>query len=175
MCASMVRMDDPANLRADDDGEMASLAADLGAAVEAALPGWVERSIERIHGLWAGPPGPELRESAARAGERAAAEVGAEVRRLLAADIDEQWTNPLTLLRRAVSYPTAVLRAVGVPPIVREPFDEEHFPDDDYGLTPVTFADVDPSLHELGLVWGAMKARAHLRRHGGQRPSAPGS
>jgi hypothetical protein len=169
----MAGMDEPANRPAADDPEMAQLAADLGSAVEAALPGWVEASVARIHELWSGPPPAEVRARAEQVGSEAAAEVGGELRRLLAADIDEQWTNPLTLLRRAVRYPTAVLREAGVPPIVRDRFDEEHFPDDDYGLTPSTFADVDPSLHELGLVWGAMKARAHLRRHGGPAGRPP--
>ncbi|MEO7555966.1 MAG: hypothetical protein ABIV94_05100, partial [Acidimicrobiales bacterium] len=68
------------------------------------------------------------------------------------------------LLRRAVRYPTAVLAAAGVPPVVRDAFAERAFPDDDYGLTPATFADVDPALHEPGLAWGAAKAHVHLSR-----------
>jgi hypothetical protein len=99
-------------------------------------------------------------------GRRASAEVGDELRRLLAADIDEQWTNPLAILRGAVRYPAEVLRRAGVPPIVRDEFDERHFPDDDYGLVPRAFADVDPSLADVGLAWGAAKAHAHLTRHG---------
>ena len=105
-------------------------------------------------------------EEAVHAGLRASVEVGAELRRLLAADIGEQWTNPLTVLRGAVRFPTEVLRRAGVPPLVRDDFDERHFPDDDYGLAPLTFADIDPSLADLGLAWGAAKARLHLMRHG---------
>ena len=37
-----------------------------------------------------------------------------------------------------------------------------NFPDDVYDLSPATFADVDPALHEPGLVWGAAKAHVHL-------------
>jgi hypothetical protein len=85
---------------------------------------------------------------------------------LLALDVDEQRVNPLALVRRAVSYPTAVLRDAGVPPVVRDEFDERAFPDDVYGLAPAAFADIDPALHEPGLLWGAAKAHAHLaRRH----------
>ena len=39
------------------------------------------------------------------------------------------------------------------------------FPDDDYDLSPATFADVDPRLTEPGLAWGAAKAFTHLQRH----------
>ena len=44
---------------------------------------------------------------------------------------------------------------------------EESFPDDDYDLAPASLADVDPDLVELGVAWGAAKAMAHRRRHGG--------
>ncbi len=45
------------------------------------------------------------------------------------------------------------------------------FPDDDYDLTPASFGDLDPALHEPGLVWGAAKAHVFLarRRAAGQR------
>ena len=90
---------------------------------------------------------------------------GPELRRLLAADVDRQWANPLALVRRSVSYPTEVLAAAGVPPVVRDEYDEAHFPGDVYGLTPRTFTDVDPSLRDVALVWGAAKARASMIRH----------
>ena len=38
------------------------------------------------------------------------------------------------------------------------------FPDDVYDLVPASFAEVDPELHEPGLVWGAAKAHVHLAR-----------
>ena len=145
-----------------DDGGIGERLAD---GVEAALPGWVHRSVHRRLTAWSGAADAEVLEQAAAAGRRAALEVGAELRRLLAADVDDQWTNPLSILRGAVRYPTAVLRDAGVPPIVRSEFDERHFPDDDYGLVPLAFADIDPGLHDLGLAWGAAKAMAHLRRH----------
>jgi hypothetical protein len=152
----------------EDPGDVGERLAD---AVEAALPGWVQRSVQRRLTEWSGTADPEAMAHAGEAGRRAAAEVGTELRRLLAADVDEQWTNPLSIVRRAVRRPTEVLRAAGVPPVVREPYDERHFPDDDYDLTPRAFADVDPALHELGLLWGVVKARAHLERHG-HKPTA---
>ena len=142
-------------------------AAALAEAVEAALPRWVERSVERVLVAWSGRADASVMEEAARAGKQAAAEVGPEVRALLATDIDEQPTTPLTLVRGAVRYPTAVLRTAGVPPVVRDDQQAHLFPDDDYDLAPANFADVDPALAEPGLVWGAAKAYVHLHRHKG--------
>jgi hypothetical protein len=48
--------------------------------------------------------------------------------------------------------------------VARDEFSERNFPDDTYDLTPASFADVDPSLHEPGLEWGAAKAHVHLAR-----------
>lgn len=138
----------------------------LADAVEVALPGWVERSVSRIMAAWSGgAPDAGIVDAAREAGRRAGAEVGAEVRMLLAADIDDQWTTPLSLLRAAVRYPTGVLQAAGVPPVERDPFRERLEPGDLYDLSPASFADVDPSLAEPGMVWGAAKALAHRRRH----------
>jgi hypothetical protein len=148
---------------------MSTVAASGGAladAVVAALPVWVERSVGRILTAWkGGAPDPEVMETAREAGRRAAEEVGGAVRALLAADIDDQRTTPLTLLRGAVRYPTQVLRDAGVPPVERDPIQVRLLPDDLYDLSPANFADVDPSLAEPGMVWGAAKALAHRRRH----------
>jgi hypothetical protein len=114
---------------------------------------------------WKGTGDDSTRRAAAEAGRQAAAEVGPAVRELLAADIDDQRTTPLSLLRGAVRYPTAVLEAVGVPPVRRDEPQERLFPDDVYDLAPATFADVDPALAEVGLAWGAAKAFEHLQRH----------
>jgi hypothetical protein len=133
----------------------------LADAIVAAIPGWVERSVaRRMPG-----PHPEVADAVREAGRRAAVEVGVEIRTLLQADIDEQWTTPLALLRTAVRYPTEVLAAAGVPPVERDPIQARLLPGDIYDLSPANFADVDPSLAEPGIVWGAAKALAHRRRH----------
>jgi hypothetical protein len=138
----------------------------LADAVVAALPGWVERSVARILAAWQdGPPASDVLAAAQEAGRRAAVEVGGEVRALLAADIDDQRSTPLALLRTAVRYPTEVLQAAGVPPVDRDPIQVRLLPSDLYDLSPASFADVDPALAEPGLVWGAAKAFAHRRRH----------
>jgi len=148
------------------DGGVQTHATALADAVVGALPGWVERSVTRILMAWQGsPPDPGVLDAAREAGRRAAGEVGGEVRALVEADVDEQRTTPLALLRTAVRYPTQVLREAGVPPVERDPIQVRLLPDDDYDLSPATFADVDPALAEPGMRWGAAKALAHRRRH----------
>lgn len=144
--------------------ESGDTAAPLAEAIERALPGWVERSVARLATAFHGRVDDDLRAAAAEAGQRAAVEVGREVRDLLVLDIDDQRTTPLTLLRGAVRYPTQVLQAAGVPPVVRDEAQERLFPDDDYDLAPANFSDVSPDLADAGLAWGAAKAYAHLRR-----------
>lgn len=151
-----------------DEATLARYAGELADAVEHALPGWVERSVER---RYPGSLPDDVRQRAHEAGQRAAGEVGGQVRDLLRTDIDQQWTNPLSLLRAAVRYPGSVLEAAGAP---RPPRDSEAIrlhPDDHFDLVPAAFADVDPALHEPGLVWGAAKAHVHLarRRREGRR------
>ena len=137
----------------------------LADAVDAVIAAWVERCIAlRVEqaGLVVTP---QLRQSAVRAGEAARGEVAPRLRALLETDIDAQSTTPLAILRRAVDYPTSVLREAGIPTVSRDRFSETNFPADVYDLTPSKFADVDPSLADPGLAWGASKAMAHLQRH----------
>jgi hypothetical protein len=137
----------------------------LADGIEAALPGWVVGCVERIMRAWAGEMPPNVAGAAAAAGRKAQLETGAVIRALLEADIGAQRSTPLTLLRQAVRYPTEVLREAGVPPVERDLFAVKAFPDDDYGLSPASWADVDPALTGLGLTWGAAKAFEHKRRH----------
>lgn len=158
----------------DDPADAVALrahAAALADGVEAALPGWVVRVVEARVREAGRPLTPEVAVAAGRAGARARAEVGAEVRALLARDVDDQPTGPLALLRGAVRHPTAVLAAAGVPPVARDEVDRRLHPDDAYALSPASFRDVDPALHEPGLVWGAAKAHVVLarRRREGRR------
>jgi hypothetical protein len=138
----------------------------LAVALEAALPAWVERCVAGRWQDW--KPGvplpPDVRLAAQAAGVRAGGEVGTRVRALLALDVDEQRVTPLDVVRRAVSYPTEVLRAAGLPEVVRDEFAERTFPDDVYDLAPASFAEIDQSLYEPGIEWGAAKAHAHLSR-----------
>src|SRR5215204_5628314 len=89
----------------DPDAVLAEAGGALADAVAAALPTWVEQSVRRLLVAWRGAPDLATLARAAEAGRRAADEVGPELRRLLAADVDRQWVNPLTLVRRAVRFP----------------------------------------------------------------------
>ena len=158
-------MDDEVNVEVNMEEQARALAD----AVDATISGWVGRSVQRVLMARQGSVDPEVMASARAAGERARADVGARVRALLAVDIDEQRTNPLALLRQAVRYPTEVLRQAGVPPVARDRFSEERFPDDHYDLTPASFADIHPDLFEPGVAWGAAKAWLHKHRHATSR------
>jgi hypothetical protein len=152
--------DDPADLAA-----LAGHARALADAVEVAIPRWVHRCVERARGREVDDGLRGRTEAAARAAQRDGAP---RVRALLDADVDDQRTGPLDVLRSLVRYPTEVLRAEGVAPVARDELARSGFPDDDYDLTPASFADIDPSLHELGLVWGAAKAHVVLARRRGE-------
>jgi hypothetical protein len=148
----------------EEEAALAAHAAALADAVDAALPAWVDRSVRRLLAAAGRDGDPAVLEEAAEAGRRARDDVGGAVRRLLATDVDAQPTGPLAVIRGAVRYPTEVLRRAGVPPVVRDEFAERSFPDDVYDLSPATWADLDPALHDLGMTWGAAKAWVVLAR-----------
>lgn len=159
-----VTADDP-----DDLAALAGYAEALAEAVEVALPGWVQRAVAQrwaeAHG-GAEPP-PAVSDAARHAAEAARDEVGPALRALLALDVEAQPTGPLDVIRRAVVHPTGVLAGAGVPSVERDEHARRIFPDDAYDLAPGTFGDLDPSVHEPGLVWGAAKAHVVLRRRKG--------
>lgn len=88
----------------------------------------------------------------------------AELDDLLATDVDDQRTNPLSLFRRAVAGPTSFLIERGARPPAVDPFAMARFPDDVFALGPASWSDVDPELHDPGITWGAWKAMTVLRR-----------
>ena len=154
-------VDESTPTRTDDEARLAELAEGLADGIVAALPDWVARCIAaRSVGVTVDDV------VVAAAGRRAAADVGSRVRRLLAADIDEQRTGPLALVRHAVAYPASVLSAAGVAPVERDADAVRLFPDDAYDLSPASFAELHPDLRGPGLEWGAAKAHVHRRRHG---------
>ena len=145
-----------ARVEEDVDRVLREHGAALAEAVERALPAWVTRALRGLV-----DDATVDRTTAAVVGD-----VVPRLRALLERDVDDQRENPLAVIRDAVRHPTDALRAAGVPePPHPDRFAAEHFPGDVYGLTPMTWRDVDESLHEPGLLWGALKARASMTRH----------
>jgi hypothetical protein len=93
---------------------------------------------------------------------RAAAGALDRLAELLATDVDDQRTTPLTVFRSAVGGPTEFLLARGARPPARTTAGGDA--GDVFGLGPATWSDIDPDLHEPGLRWGAWKAMTVLGR-----------
>lgn len=148
----------------DPERALAAATEELIAGLDCSVPAWASRQVQiraaqaglEVHG--------RVSEVAARAGRATHAEVMPRLRALLETDVDQQRGNPLALLRAAVGPATAALRELGVPPVERDEFAQQAFPDDPYDIGPASFADIDEALHEAGLRWGAAKAFVHLRR-----------
>jgi hypothetical protein len=127
------------------------------------LPGWIIRSVDRIIDAWGRLTPAEV--DAARAGARsigpiAAERVAGELRALFEADPADQWSTPLNIVRTAYLEPAEVLEHYGIPPVVRDSFDERHAPADRYDLSPRAMADLgDPDLGPVLLTWGMTKAK----------------
>jgi hypothetical protein len=131
----------------------------LADAVEIALPLWVRRCvIERVTAT------DGLEVAIVGASEKALEAVMGPLRTLLATDIDAQRGTPLTIIRTAVPYPTAVLATFGAQVPHRDPGDAGRFPDDIFALTPATWADIDESVADPGLRWSVAKAFEYKRR-----------
>ncbi len=149
-----------------DDERFLALGLDLAAAVEAAMAYWVATSVARhLPQPWS----KELEERVVGRGQQTAEQIGRRLRELLALDVDEQWTNPLSVIRTAVETPTTILADAGVPRPQRDAQSLQFNPDDHYDLSPAAFADLGPEAHDLGISWGAAKAHLHLRRRRDER------
>jgi hypothetical protein len=149
----------------DEERSLARLdesGAAIVAGVEAQVPAWAQTEVERLLDAW-GRTSADVRARAeaesAAAGRAAAERIVAELRALFATDPLQQGATPLEIVRTAYREPTVVLEAAGVPPVVRDEFDERAWPDDVYGLVPRTLGDLgDPDLAPLHLAWGMAKA-----------------
>jgi hypothetical protein len=147
------------------DDPLAMIAA-AGAAivdgVERTGAAWSVRNVDRILDAWGRldeAQRDETRRAASEAGTRAATRVAATLRRLLELAPADQHATPLEVVRSIVVEPTALLRELGVPEVVRDDFDERAHPDDVYDLAPRTLGDLDPELGPELLVWGIAKSK----------------
>lgn len=143
----------------------------LADAAAAVIPAWLERCVVQSARRLGAVPTPQLRDDARAMSRQWAPVVIADLHRLLDTDVDAQRTNPLSVLRAAVQHPADVLDRHGVAPARRDDFAVRNFPADVYGLSPATWADVDESLTEPGIIWGAWKAKTVLDRRRSERPA----
>jgi hypothetical protein len=146
----------------------------IRAGVAREVPAWVVREVIRILDAWGRADAPTRDRAltdARRAGDAAATRVGARLDELVAADPADQRSTPLEVVRTVYQEPTEILRAAGVPAIVRDEFDERAWPDDVYGLVPRTLGDLgDDDLAPLLLVWGTAKAKVLRARAARKAP-----
>ena len=130
-------------------------------AVRAVAETWLSRAFDKVvseQGLVVDPHG------RLAAVIRARDEATDRLEELLRTDVIEQRTNPLSILRSVTRHLTVELLARGARPIEQDEFHRRTFPDDVFGLCPATWADIDPSLADCGIEWGAWKAAEVLRR-----------
>ncbi|MEM9466294.1 MAG: hypothetical protein AAGA90_13040 [Actinomycetota bacterium] len=146
---------------AEDEARLAAFAATLGDQIDAALEGWVQRSLTvaaAVGGVQVVPD--DVPDVVAKT----RLVVMPELRRVLEADVDAGAGSPLAALRAGVGPMTERLGAWGAARPPRDEFLDRQFPGDPYQLGPAAFSDIAPELHEPGLVWGAARAHVHLRR-----------
>ena len=145
---------------ADDEARLADIAVELEAALIDAVPVWLRRIATEVS------PGidPEALEDAI---EETMVGLAPEISRVLRADVDAGAGNPLATVRAATARVTDILVRSGAAAPRRDDFDARAFPDDVFGFGPAAFTDIDPTLHEPGLMWGAARAHVHLRRRRG--------
>lgn len=141
-----------------------SATADLIGAIERVVESWLLRVAVDLYRAHQGVVGPEFLESAMTAASEGGRWTVERLRSTLEVDVDAQRVNPLQVLREAVRFPSEALRAAGVPSIVRDEYDERINPDDIYGIGPAHWNDIDESLTEPGIIWGAAKASTVLQR-----------
>ena len=147
-----------------DEQRFAEHGRQLAAAIDAVIEPWVTRCVTETCAAAGIPVDDRVRDAASDAARRCRREVAAEMAALVAADVDAQTVTPLQVLRTSVRFPTEALVDLGVEPPRRDDFDRRAFPEDIYGLGPAGFSDVDPSLRDPGLAWGAAKAHVVLAR-----------
>ena len=155
--------EDPRRAEADGLALMAEGAALLIDGVARLGARWVVLAVTGILDAWGqldAPARTEALAAATVAGERAAARVEAELGALFELDPAAQRATPLEIIRSLRREAGEVLADVGVPEVVRDPFETRAFPDDIYGI--VLRSPTELGEDELGgalLAWGMGKAK----------------
>lgn len=152
------------------DIDIHAFATALRRAAVDATPSWVSRSVLSVAGVQSLDTG-DAGLLIADAADRARTFVDDRLGVLLSADIDRQRSTPLSVFRDAARFPVEVLHQLGAQPVPRVDVERWANPNDPFGVTPATLADVGDAVQEAGIMWGAAKAAIHLqrRRDEGQR------
>jgi hypothetical protein len=162
--------DDLARREADGDELMAQGAELLIDGVARLGEAWVVAAVTELLDAWGQLDAPALSAAltaAAAAGTDAAARVVTELRALFSVDPAAQRATPLEIIRSLRREAGEVLRAAGVPEVVRDPFESRAFPDDVYGIVLKVPAELgDDELGGALLAWGLGKAKVLRARAG---------
>lgn len=160
---------------------MAEGAARLIEGVEQLGARWVVAAVSGLVAAWGrldAAAQADTLGAATLAGNQATARVARELRALFELDPAVQRSTPLEIIRSLRREASDVLRAAGVPEVVRDLFEVRAFPDDVYGIVLKVPAELGDD--ELGgdlLAWGLGKAKILRARaetaHSGAEP-APG-
>lgn len=148
---------------AEAEAQYRTAAATLLDGLDGAIEAWIVRVVSQH--LVGTSSSDEFAERTVEVARATHAHVVPALRELLTADVDDQRAGPLAVLRGCVGPANDLLDQAGVTPPHRDPVTVSMFPDDPYDLGPANFDDIDPSLHEIGLVWGAAKAHLVILRH----------
>ena len=151
--------DDPADAEA-----LAGYAQALVECIETELVDWLISLVRSRAATDGTETWNKIAETTEQVAAEASIEVMADIKELLATDVDQQVRGPLEILRSAVRYPTQILREAGVAPTERDDWDSRVFPEDIYGLSPANFGDISEKLQSAGISWGAAKAHVVLAR-----------
>ncbi len=149
----------------NDDELFRKYSQELADAIDGQIEGWVTRSVRSRCSAAGVELTDELEVALSRAARTCRVDVGARMKDLLTSDIDEQRTTPLAIIRSSIHYAADILASAGAGPVERDEFERRSFPDDIYALSPASMSDVDESLAEPAIVWGAAKAHIHRSRH----------
>ncbi len=145
------------------DIEIETVAEQLKSAAIEATPAWVRRRVTEVAAAQGVAVGSDS-DIVADAAERARRYVGSRLGELLDTDIDRQRTTPLSVFRDAARFPVEALHRLGVPEVHRTDVDRWAFPNDPFGVSPASLAEIGDEVQRAGIAWGAAKAALHLAR-----------
>ena len=137
-----------------DEVDIDELSDKLRRCIVAAVPGWMTRMSAAV----LGSQSIALRaDEIAHMADEARQFVDLRLSELFAADVDQQRTTPLSILRDSVRYPNALLATQGATAFAAAGGSHFSQSEDPFHLMPASLADFGDEVHQAGLLWGAGK------------------